>query len=124
MTELDKAIKALQQLKEVTLFDPSAIKPTTIDDRGNDITLIGNQVQQLLAEGSQHQNTDWAAHMTANIGSDGFVGQILSSLNNGNLLSPELYPVLNTLKNQILDWFCKVFDQIHGHSLQVRVTVT
>lgn len=33
MTELDKAIKALQQLKEVTLFDPSAIKPTTIDDR-------------------------------------------------------------------------------------------
>ena len=115
MTELDKAIKALQQLKEVTLFDPSAIKPTTIDDRGNDITLIGNQVQQLLAEGSQHQNTDWAAHMTANIGSDGFVGQILSSLHNGNLLSPELYPVLNTLKNQILDWFCKVFDQNHGH---------
>lgn len=72
-------------------------------------------MQQLLAEGSQHQNTDWAAHMTANIGSDGFVGQILSSLHNGNLLSPELYPVLNTLKNQILDWFCKVFDQNHGH---------
>ena len=115
MTELDQALKTLQQLKEVTSFEALAIKSTTIDDQGNDMDIIANQVQQLLAEGCQHQSTGWAAHMTTSISNESLIGQILSSLHNGNLLSPELYPVLNALKNQTLDWLCDVFEQNHGH---------
>lgn len=115
MNELETAIQKLQRLTKFKVANAPSQKGLVISDQANNLDIIAKQVQVLLFEGKIHQNTDWAAHMTASISSDSLIGQILSSLHNGNLLSPELYPILNTIKQQTLDWLCQLFDQQHGH---------
>ena len=69
----------------------------------------------LINEGSRHSNKLWAAHMTPPASSASILGQVLAGLHNGNLLSSPLYPLLHQIEQQLLDWFCQLFQQQHGH---------
>jgi glutamate/tyrosine decarboxylase-like PLP-dependent enzyme len=115
MTNLEAAINKLQRLTQYETVDFHSINELIITNQPNGCQDITNQIQVLLAEGQIHQNSDWAAHMTTTVSTDSLIGQLLSSLHNGNLLSPELYPVLNKVKQQTLDWLCQLFEQSHGH---------
>lgn len=72
-------------------------------------------IQQLIAEGQLHHKSTWAGHMTPAIDQPALLGQLLAGLHNGNLLSPELYPQLALIEQQLLDWFCQLFQQPYGH---------
>lgn len=115
MSQLTATIKKLQQLTKPIGAVQANHSAIFLSDQGNDSDLILRQLQALLLEGKTHRNPHWAAHMTATISSDSLVAQCISSMHNGNLLSPELYPVLTTIKQQVLDWLCPLFDKSHGH---------
>jgi glutamate/tyrosine decarboxylase-like PLP-dependent enzyme len=72
-------------------------------------------IQQLLTEGQLHHKSTWAAHMTPAIAQPALLGKLLAGLHNGNLLSPELYPQLAAIEQQLLDWFCQLFEQPLAH---------
>jgi glutamate/tyrosine decarboxylase-like PLP-dependent enzyme len=72
-------------------------------------------IQQLITEGQLHHKISWAGHMTPAIDPPALLGQLLAGLHNGNLLSAELYPQLATIEQQLLDWFCQLFDQPFAH---------
>ncbi|MBT3504349.1 MAG: aspartate aminotransferase family protein [Piscirickettsiaceae bacterium] len=115
MTNIEAAINKLHLLSQYEITDSLEENAPIITERANDKHAIANQIQALFTEGKIHQNCDWAAHMTTTISTDSLVGQLLSSHHNGNLLSPELYPTLNRIKQQTLDWLCQLFEQSHGH---------
>ncbi|HHA19111.1 MAG TPA: aspartate aminotransferase family protein [Methylophaga sp.] len=69
----------------------------------------------LIAEGDQHNSDTWAAHMTPAISCESLLGQLVAGLHNGNLLSPQLYPTLAKIEQQIINWLCQLFQQRHGH---------
>jgi len=71
--------------------------------------------QALLDEGNQHRQSTWAAHMTPAVEPTALLGQLLAGLHNGNLLSAELYPHLSAIESQLINWFCPLFHQHHGH---------
>lgn len=71
--------------------------------------------QAILIEGERHSSEIWSAHMTPASSSASLLGQVLAGLHNGNLLSPQLYPLLQKIEKQLLDWFCSLFHQQHGH---------
>jgi glutamate/tyrosine decarboxylase-like PLP-dependent enzyme len=72
-------------------------------------------IQQLITEGQLHHKNTWAGHMTPAIDQAALIGQVLAGLHNGNLLSPELYPQLADIEQQLLDWFCQLFQQPFAH---------
>ncbi|MFW5426998.1 MAG: pyridoxal phosphate-dependent decarboxylase family protein [Methylophagaceae bacterium] len=72
-------------------------------------------IDHLISEGNLHHRESWAAHMTPAIDSPALLGQLLSGLHNGNLLSPELYPQLVKIEKQLIDWFCHLFRHNYGH---------
>lgn len=69
----------------------------------------------LINEGQHHSSKLWAAHMTPSASADSLIGQILACLHNGNLLSPQLYPILSQIEQQLIGWFCSLFQQQYGH---------
>lgn len=73
------------------------------------------RIQQLITEGRLHHKDTWTGHMTPAIDPPALLGQLLAGLHNGNLLSPELYPQLVVIEQQLLDWFCQLFQQPFGH---------
>lgn len=114
MTELNSLITKLSELRQSTSdsvtdrLPPLSENPTTKDK-------LHGYIHHLLSEGQLHHKTNTAAHMTAPLSADSLFGQLLSSLHNGNLLSPELYPVLADIEQQTLQFLCELFDQNHGH---------
>jgi len=72
-------------------------------------------IDALLTEAGVHENPAWASHMTPTIQQPALLGQLLAGLHNGNLLSAELYPQLESIEKQLLDWFCQRFGQQHAH---------
>ena len=72
-------------------------------------------IQQLITEGQLHHKITWAGHMTPAIDQAALLGQLLAGLHNGNLLSSELYPQLAAIEQQLLDWFCQLFEQPFAH---------
>lgn len=72
-------------------------------------------IEQLITEGQLHHQTTWAGHMTPAIDQPALLGQLLAGLHNGNLLSSELYPQLAAIEQQLLDWFCQLFEQPFAH---------
>jgi len=83
-----------------------------IDSNQDQATAV---IDALISEGSDHQNQAWASHMTPSVNQSALLGQLLAGLHNGNLLSAELYPQLSAIEAQLLDWFCQLFGQEHGH---------
>jgi len=83
-----------------------------IDSNQDQATAV---IDALISEGRDHQNQAWASHMTPSVNQSALLGQLLAGLHNGNLLSAELYPQLSAIEAQLLDWFCQLFGQEHGH---------
>jgi glutamate/tyrosine decarboxylase-like PLP-dependent enzyme len=84
---------------------------TTVSKNDN----AAKRIQQLITEGELHHQATWAAHMTPAINEPALLGQLLAGMHNGNLLSAELYPQLATIEQQLLDWFCQLFQQPFAH---------
>lgn len=93
---------------------PLSLLPIT--DSAATLSDIKPILQSLLSEGQQHQRSDWAAHMTSPVMSAALMGQIMAALHNGNLLSPELYPVLEQIEQDTLSWLGQLFEQPNGHT--------
>ncbi|PHS24066.1 MAG: aspartate aminotransferase family protein [Methylophaga sp.] len=72
-------------------------------------------IDKLIIEGKLHHSESWAAHMTPSLDPPALLGQLLSGLHNGNLLSPELYPQLVKIEKQLIDWLCPLFQHEYGH---------
>ena len=115
MIPLDKILNTLEQLNQFKFADGSPSSFIELGEQGADQDILTAQIHTLIAEGQLHDQLTWAAHMTASVSPQSIFGQILSSLHNGNLLSPELYPVLAAIEQQIITWLCQLFDQQYGH---------
>lgn len=74
-----------------------------------------SKIKALIAEGARHKSTQWAGHMTGVVDDPALLGLVISGLHNGNLLSPELYPLLEKIEAELINWFCQLFGQQHGH---------
>jgi glutamate/tyrosine decarboxylase-like PLP-dependent enzyme len=72
-------------------------------------------ISQLLAEAQLHQDSAWSAHMTPAASDSALLGKLIAALHNGNLLSADLYPQLANIEIKLINWFCLVFKQKHGH---------
>ena len=86
-----------------------------IDDQPADTSNLLAILNALIVEGDRHRADNWAAHMTPAISCDSLLGQLIAGLHNGNLLSPQLYPMLEKIEQQIINWLCKLFQQQYGH---------
>ena len=115
MIYLDKILNMLEHLNQFKLSDEGSSSFIELGEQGADKYTLAALVHTLIAEGQLHDQSTWAAHMTASVSPQSIFGQILSSLHNGNLLSPELYPVLAAIEQQIITWLCQLFDQQYGH---------
>ncbi|HAU06165.1 MAG TPA: hypothetical protein DCS49_00075 [Gammaproteobacteria bacterium] len=81
-----------------------------IDDK---ITDAHSLLKALLDEGEQRQLG--TAHMTSPVESTALIAQIVACLHQGNLLSPELFPLLKQIQTETFDWLCQQFDFRHVH---------
>ena len=115
MIPLDKILSMLEHLNQFKLSDEGPSSFIELGEKGADQDTLAAQIHTLIAEGQLHDQPTWAAHMTASVSPQSLFGQILSSLHNGNLLSPELYPVLAAIEEQIITWLCQLFEQQYGH---------
>ena len=115
MMHLDHTLELLNQLSQLTLSNEMPTTVLELAELGADPEALAAQVHALVTEGQLHNQTSWAAHMTAPISPQSLFGQLLSSLHNGNLLSPELYPALAAIEQQVINWLCQLFKQQHGH---------
>ncbi|WP_051056970.1 pyridoxal phosphate-dependent decarboxylase family protein [Methylophaga lonarensis] len=73
------------------------------------------KISPLLVEAQQHQQSDWASHMTPTVDNIALLGKLLAGLHHGNLLSAELYPHLMQTREALLADLSLVFEQPHGH---------
>lgn len=73
------------------------------------------QIDSILSTGQRHTQSSWAGHMTSAVNEIAALGQLLASLHQGNLLSPELYPELSMLERDVFAFFCPLFGQKTGH---------
>jgi len=114
MKELDKLKSIIDKLvaTEAKHFIDPQIE---IGNTPNDEASFLSRCQALIAEGKLHQSEYWAAHMTPSVSTSSLFGQILAGLNNGNLLSPQLYPLLADIEHQTLDWVKQYFTQSYAH---------
>ena len=115
MIPLDKILSMLEHLNQLKLSNEGPSSFIELGEQGADQDTLVAQIHRLIVEGQLHDQSTWAAHMTASISPQSLFGQTLSSLHNGNLLSPELYPVLAAIEEQIITWLCQLFDQQYGH---------
>ncbi len=69
----------------------------------------------LLAEASQRQSFDQAAHMGGQLYPAAIAGQLLATLHQGNLLSTELYPQLQKIETTLLTEMAAQFNFSLGH---------
>jgi glutamate/tyrosine decarboxylase-like PLP-dependent enzyme len=116
MTEINKAsAKLLEQLQQLSQQDLSSLTLPIIKNSPNDPAEVYAFCKALLNEGARHSGDLWAAHMTPPASSASILGQSLAGLHNGNLLSPTLYPLLQQIEQQLLNWFYQLFQYQHGH---------
>jgi glutamate/tyrosine decarboxylase-like PLP-dependent enzyme len=116
MNEINEAysdlLKQLTQLSKQQLLSESL---PTINDSPRNSAEVYAFCKALINEGTRHSTELWAAHMTPPASSASILGQVLAGLHNGNLLSSPLYPLLHQIEQQLLNWFCQLFQQQHGH---------
>lgn len=116
MSEINEVYSnLLGQLKQLSEQQLSSESLPTINDSPNNSTDVYAFCKALINEGSHHYTELWAAHMTPPASSASVLGQVLAGLHNGNLLSSPLYPLLHQIEQQLLDWFCQLFQQQYGH---------
>jgi glutamate/tyrosine decarboxylase-like PLP-dependent enzyme len=116
MSESNKACSdLLAQLSQLSKQHLSSESLPTINDSPTTSADVYAFCKALINEGTRHSTELWAAHMTPSASSASILGQVLAGLHNGNLLSSPLYPLLHQIEQQLLDWFCQLFQQQHGH---------
>ena len=104
----------LAQLMQLANHQSSLSLPQ-LSDTPTDSAEVFAFCKALMDEGQRHSNKLWAAHMTPATSSASILGQVLAGLHNGNLLSPQLYPLLQKIEQQLINWFCQLFQQQYGH---------
>jgi glutamate/tyrosine decarboxylase-like PLP-dependent enzyme len=116
MTNSANILVELQHHIDQLLTDKQGLVTlATIDDQPVDNSSLLSILNALIAEGDHHHADNWAAHMTPAISCESLLGQLIAGLHNGNLLSPQLYPTLAKIEQQIINWLCQLFHQQHGH---------
>ena len=113
----------MNQLKQLlndllNVFDEKSLSNTVfpkISAQGIEHEQVGNIIELLLNEGNLHRSSDWAAHMTPETSAVSILGQVIAASHNGNLLSPQLYPILAKIEQQTLHYLCQLFQQQYGH---------
>ncbi|MDH5358767.1 MAG: pyridoxal-dependent decarboxylase [Gammaproteobacteria bacterium] len=109
LVELQRQIDQLSTMEDHPLSFPD------ISDHPCDNTRLQSTLGALINEGDLHRADNWAAHMTPCISASSLLGQLLAGIHNGNLLSPQLYPALAKIEQQMIGWLCQLFQQQHGH---------
>ena len=110
LTELQSLLANLRQAGPLTNNRPVNI--SELPANNDDLSVL---LSQLSTEADLHLSDTWASHMTPAISAASLLGQTIAGLHGGNLLSPQLYPVLAQIETQTIDWFCQIFKQAHGH---------
>lgn len=110
----------LQQLLSdlLNIFDGvpiSNLELPKINIDGNKHEVVANIINSLLKEGNLHHSDIWSAHMTPETSNISILGHIIAASHNGNLLSPQLYPLLAKIEQQTLRYLCQLFRQKYGH---------
>ncbi|OUR65979.1 hypothetical protein A9Q79_02465 [Methylophaga sp. 42_25_T18] len=93
----------------------SSLSLPQILDTPTDSAEVFSFCKAVMDEGQRHSTELWAAHMTPATSSASILGQVLAGLHNGNLLSAQLYPLLQQIEQQLISWFCQLFQQQYGH---------
>ena len=86
-----------------------------ISSKSRNIEELTPLFDAIQSEGEQHKTPFWASHMTPSVDDASLLGHLLSAQHNGNLLSPQLYPLLTKIEQQTLTWLCKQFTFPYGH---------
>lgn len=110
LTELQCLLDNLKQTGGLT--NNSSININEHPANNNDLTIL---LDQLLTEANIHLSNTWAAHMTPAVSATSLLGQTIAGLHNGNLLSPQLYPILVQIEQKTISWLCQIFKQTNGH---------
>lgn len=105
----------LAQLMQLANHHKASLALPEIKEKPTEQTEVFSFCKAIMDEGNRHSNELWAAHMTSTTSSASILGQVLAGLHNGNLLSASLYPLLREIEQQLLTWFCQLFQQPHGH---------
>ena len=104
----------LVQLMQLANHQSSLALPQILDTP-TDSAEVFSFCKAVMDEGQRHSTELWAAHMTPATSSASILGQVLAGLHNGNLLSAQLYPLLQQIEQQLISWFCQLFQQQYGH---------
>ena len=115
MNQLTKILTELQQVitqEKSPIVNHSLAKISNQPCNNDQLSTL---INALLSEGDLHHSETWAGHMTPAISATSLSGQLLAGLHNGNLLSPQLYPILAAIEQQVITWLCQLFHQQHGH---------
>ena len=116
MTNSASILAELQHyIDQILASEQASVTLAAIDDHPADNSNLLTILNALIIEGDRHHADNWAAHMTPAISCESLLGQLIAGLHNGNLLSPQLYPTLARIEQQIIDWLCQLFQQQHGH---------
>lgn len=114
--EIIQLLSNLQDyLNQLTPSDPHELETLPILNQTADNDRLLAMLSALIAEGSIHHSETWAAHMTPTISANSLLGHLIAGLHNGNLLSPQIYPILATIEQQTLDYLCTLFQQQYAH---------
>lgn len=92
----------------------NALNANPLDDNASRLASLNSECQQLLQEATLHQQAHWAAHMTPNLAPYSLLGQHIAGMHQGNLLSPDLYPLLKKAETTALNWIKAHFHQSHA----------
>lgn len=110
---MNTLISRLAALQSVTSQEGVALPEIPQD--GRDFDSLKLLFSNLITEGLQHQQPDWAAHMSPSIDDAQLLGATLAAGHAGNLLSPAYYPLLAAASEQTLGWLCGLFSMPLGH---------
>lgn len=102
-------------IDQLLTSEQDSVTLAAINDQPTDNNKLLSILNTLIIEGDRHRADNWAAHMTPAISRESLLGQLIAGLHNGNLLSPQLYPTLTKIEQQILNWLCQLFQQQHAH---------
>lgn len=70
-------------------------------------------LDNLLKESALHHSDTWAAHMTPDVSLASILGKALAAHHNGNLLSSDLYPTLQSIEQETLSWLSQKLNFPH-----------
>lgn len=113
MNQLKKLLDGLLNTFKLTSTASNIIPEIT--QVGHNQEHVTHILNLLLKEGDIHLSGHWAAHMTPETSDVSIIGQVIAARHNGNLLSPQLYPVLSQIERQTMDYLCQLFNQQYGH---------